>query len=405
MSHASGQLYVYHEELSCGSVPPVYQLFKEGDGFSVYTCKTKSTRNPLYRWFIDGAPCINEFAFSPCSRYLAVVSQDGFLRIYNYNCIELLSLMKSYFGGLLCVCWSPDGKYLITGGEDDLVTVFSFAEKRVVCRGRGHTSWVNVVAFDPYTTIVTDNEAFDMSGSDEELAPSSPPSLNHNLRNQDVTSNLRHVGLRSSTKNLTDSGSSGEPGVTSYRFGSVGQDTVLCLWDLTEEILRPPVVRHRTGTMANDSSLSASGVGAVTMNNVPANHFDDDGSTQQTVSSTTLSSSSSSSLNTKAGMLSLNEESGKDSKTKKKKNEDSKSTVHKTSANTSTKDGDRTCTASSVCPCLNEVPIIEPLTCKRIAHERLTSLIFREDCFVTSCQEGVVYTWARPSRALNGGFC
>lgn len=402
VSHASGQLYVYHEDLPCGTAPPAYQLFKEGDGFSVYTCKTKSTRNPLYRWLIDGTPCINEFAFSPCSRYLAVVSQDGFLRIFNYNCIELLSLMKSYFGGLLCVCWSPDGKYLITGGEDDLVTVWSFVEKRVVCRGRGHTSWVNVVAFDPYTTIVSDGEAFDMSGSDEDLASSSPPMLNHNLRDQELgNSGLRPVSLRSSTKNLTDAGSGGEPGITTYRFGSVGQDTMLCLWDLTEEILRPPVLRHRTSTVTNDSSLSACSIGLVVTNSVVANHCGDDVSNQQTVSST-LSSSSSSSLTNKLGSLSLGDEPvGKDSKSKKK-NKDSKLFVNKTSPMNPSKDSDR---ILPVCPSLNEVPIIEPLTCKKIAHERLTSLIFREDCFVTSCQEGNVYTWARPSRALNGGFC
>uniref|UniRef100_A0A673MND9 Uncharacterized protein n=1 Tax=Sinocyclocheilus rhinocerous TaxID=307959 RepID=A0A673MND9_9TELE len=40
--------------------------------------------------------------------------------------MELQGVMKSYFGGLLCVSWSPDGKYLATGGEDDLVTVWSF---------------------------------------------------------------------------------------------------------------------------------------------------------------------------------------------------------------------------------------------------------------------------------------
>lgn len=182
----------------------------------------------------------------------------------------------------------------------------------------------------------------------------------------------------------------------------------MCLWDLTEEILRPPVVRHRTSTMTNDSSQSAVSVGAVAVsvgavvaNNTTANHCEDDGCTQQTVSST-LSSSSSSSLNTKLGTLSLNDDSGKESKSKKK-NKDSKSSAHKLSINASAKDSDRISIAV-VSPCLTEVPMIEPLTCKRIAHERLTSLIFREDCFVTSCQEGVVYTWARPSRAFNGGF-
>lgn len=66
--------------------------------------------------------------------------------------------MKSYFGGLLCLAWSQDGKYIATGGEDDLVTVFSFAELRVVLRARGHSSWVNCVAFDPWTTLLDDKQ-------------------------------------------------------------------------------------------------------------------------------------------------------------------------------------------------------------------------------------------------------
>ena len=48
------------------------------------------------------------------------------------------------------------------------------------------------------------------------------------------------------------------------------------------------------------------------------------------------------------------------------------------------------------CPKLDEVAMIEPLICKRIANERLTSLVFRHDCFVVATQDGVVYTWARP---------
>ena len=36
-------------------------------------------------------------------------------------------------------------QYIVTGGEDDLVTVYSFHERRVVVRGQGHRSWVTVV--------------------------------------------------------------------------------------------------------------------------------------------------------------------------------------------------------------------------------------------------------------------
>lgn len=59
--------------------------------------------------------------------------------------MELIGAMRSYFGGLLCVAWSPDVKYIVTGGEDDLVSVYSVLERRLVCRGQGHRSWVSQV--------------------------------------------------------------------------------------------------------------------------------------------------------------------------------------------------------------------------------------------------------------------
>ncbi|GJQ76206.1 hypothetical protein Trydic_g1949 [Trypoxylus dichotomus] len=162
-AHASGQLYVYNEELPCGSITPHFQPFKAGDDFTVNTCKTKSTRNPLFRWV------------------LATVSQDGVLRIFQYDSIELLGIARSYFGGLLCVAWSGDGKLIAAGGEDDLVTIWSLEQKRVIARAQGHHSWVSAVAFD----WVLEGESY-------------------------------------------------------YRIGSVGHDTQLCLWELPEEALSPP---------------------------------------------------------------------------------------------------------------------------------------------------------------------
>ena len=39
-------------------------------------------------------------------------------------------------------CFSVDGKYILTGGEDDLVTVWSMEDRKVVAWGEGHNSWV-----------------------------------------------------------------------------------------------------------------------------------------------------------------------------------------------------------------------------------------------------------------------
>lgn len=56
-------------------------------------------------------------------------------------------MFKSYFGGLLCCCWSPDSKYIITGGEDDMISIFDIKNKCIVARGIGHHSYVIITKF------------------------------------------------------------------------------------------------------------------------------------------------------------------------------------------------------------------------------------------------------------------
>ena len=64
--------------------------------------------------------------------------------------------LQSYYGGVSCVCWSPDGRYIAAGGEDDLVSIYGMAERGVVAWGEGHSSWVTQVAFDPwYASVLT----------------------------------------------------------------------------------------------------------------------------------------------------------------------------------------------------------------------------------------------------------
>uniref|UniRef100_A0A2K5HIH3 Uncharacterized protein n=1 Tax=Colobus angolensis palliatus TaxID=336983 RepID=A0A2K5HIH3_COLAP len=291
-SHASGHLYLYNVSHPCASAPPQYSLLKQGEGFSVYAAKSKAPRNPLAKWAVGEGP-LNEFAFSPDGRHLACVSQDGCLRVFHFDSMLLRGLMKSYFGGLLCVCWSPDGRYVVTGGEDDLVTVWSFTEGRVVARGHGHKSWVNAVAFDPYTTRaeeVATAAGADGERSGEEEEEEEPEAAGTGSAGGAPLSPLPKAGS------------------ITYRFGSAGQDTQFCLWDLTEDVLYPgPVPRSRLD---------------------PAKVL-----------------------------------------------------------------------GTALCPRIHEVPLLEPLVCKKIAQERLTVLLFLEDCIITACQEGLICTWARPGKA------
>lgn len=76
---------------------------------------------------------------------------------------------------------------MLTGGQDDLISIWSVVDSAIVARCQGHQSWVTSVAFDPW---------------------------------------------RCDDRN--------------YRFGSVGEDCRLCLWDFNVGMLhRPKAVRCR----------------------------------------------------------------------------------------------------------------------------------------------------------------
>ena len=67
--------------------------------------------------------------------------------------LDSLPGAQVYYGNPTCCAWSADGACVAAGGEDDLVTVFSVAEQRVVAWCEGHTSWVTAVRFDPWCVL------------------------------------------------------------------------------------------------------------------------------------------------------------------------------------------------------------------------------------------------------------
>ncbi|TKY89301.1 hypothetical protein EX895_001832 [Sporisorium graminicola] len=121
-----------------------------GNGLSGKGKETSWSRlNPVSHWAVSKTR-ITDFAFSPDYSHAAIVAEDGILRIADVNSERLLDTFESYFGGFNCVVWSPDGKFVLTGGEDDLVTVWAPREGRIVARCQGHTSFVTGLAWDPW---------------------------------------------------------------------------------------------------------------------------------------------------------------------------------------------------------------------------------------------------------------
>uniref|UniRef100_A0A8C3N512 Uncharacterized protein n=1 Tax=Geospiza parvula TaxID=87175 RepID=A0A8C3N512_GEOPR len=286
----------------------------------------------------------------------------------------LQGMMRSYSGGLLCVCWSPDGRYVVTGGEDDLVTVWSFAEGRVVARGHGHKSWVNAVAFDPFTPPPPPPP--DGQGDGHGDSPEEPPSV-------------------------------------TYRFGSAGQDTQFCLWDLTEDVLelRPPLPRSRPAAAAGQEPPP--GPPPPSVPGLPRS-LSRSNSLPQPGGGPQMSPRVPPVLSVgRFATLTLRDPRGVAEKEHKRYHSlgnisrGGGGNAEKPPAQSGGSRGGSLDTAkvlgTALCPRLHEVPLLEPLVCKKIAQERLTVLLFLEDCIVTACQEGLICTWARPGVSLPGG--
>ncbi len=60
--------------------------------------------------------------------HVAVVSKDGVVSVVNYKEEVVVFACASYFASFTCLAWSADGMYLLTGGQDDLVSLFSVPE-------------------------------------------------------------------------------------------------------------------------------------------------------------------------------------------------------------------------------------------------------------------------------------
>ncbi|KAJ3411775.1 hypothetical protein HDV05_001733 [Chytridiales sp. JEL 0842] len=171
----------------------------DGTNFTVHKPAKASKLNPVSVWSMSKA-AITSLSFSPDCQHVAITSMDGKLQIVDYLSERVTDIYQSYFGSLLCSAWSPDGKFILTGGQDDLVTVFAFRGK-IVARCQGHSSWVTSLAFDAY--------------------------------------------------NCTE---------RSYRFGSVAEDAKLCMWDFSVGSLHRP---KASGTLRRPKGDGDKGTAAV----------------------------------------------------------------------------------------------------------------------------------------------
>ncbi|KAK4635144.1 putative catabolite repression protein creC, partial [Fulvia fulva] len=296
-AHMDGSLVVYDKEKEdVDFVPEESSPVENGNGHtdggngvaaqtnfrvqkSVQSQNQKS--NPVASWRVSNMK-LNDMSFSPDGQLLAVVSDDGSLTILDYIQERVLDVFRSYYGAMLCVTWSPDGRYVLTGGQDDLISIWSLADHALVARCVGHHSWVTDVKFDPW---------------------------------------------RCDERN--------------YRFGSVGDDCRLLLWDFSVGMLGRPKAMRARGSMSSAFPPDGRKQSITTVN-----RFRSDSNLTQTQTGET-------------------EGGGED-------------VAHAVDAKAT-------------------VPVLPPVMNKGIDEHPLCWLGFEESCILTSCKDGHVREWDRPT--------
>jgi len=190
--YSSGKMYLFDTENN-DAVSPSWSVEKKcGKYFTQFVSRSKEGDNPEKKW--DFGTCtISALEYSPCGQRLAVASRNGSCYVLANQDLEdtvsfnFLVEMNSFFGGFLCCSWSPSGRFLAAGGEDDLISVMNIENGRIICRCQGHKSWVSSIAWDSF--IETPRSGIDS------------------------------------------------------RLGSVGQDGIMCFWDLTSDVMFPKRTR------------------------------------------------------------------------------------------------------------------------------------------------------------------
>ncbi|KAI0075272.1 hypothetical protein K474DRAFT_1676500 [Panus rudis PR-1116 ss-1] len=161
VSHADGTILVYDKEREDGIFTPNEPTAPSSTPFDGSPPNTTPVPpggsppgewNPLDSIFVTMPPwhpvttsqAQTDFVFSPDVKYVAAISEDGCLRVIDAIAEQLLCFLL--WGANVCSLVS--GWSIYTGGQDDLVTIYSPWEQRVVARCQGHSSFVSSVAFD-----------------------------------------------------------------------------------------------------------------------------------------------------------------------------------------------------------------------------------------------------------------
>lgn len=149
-AHADGILAVYNVDADDGPAEHRPQSIAQPTTFLTLKSAATTTKSSLVAAYKLSNHPLTSVKFVPGKTSVAVGSSDGYVRVFDLHSEQLSDVIPSVLGGVQVVTFSPDGKYLATGGEDDLVSIYRADSLLPVIRLQGHKARPVSLAFDEF---------------------------------------------------------------------------------------------------------------------------------------------------------------------------------------------------------------------------------------------------------------
>jgi WD40 repeat protein len=91
----------------------------------------------------------DRLAFSPDGRHLVTGGDEHTVKVWDAGTGREIRTLRGHSGDVYCVAVSPDGRWLASAGEDTTVKLWDATGGELLHTLRGHTGLVSSLAFSP----------------------------------------------------------------------------------------------------------------------------------------------------------------------------------------------------------------------------------------------------------------
>ncbi|MEQ8385627.1 MAG: caspase family protein [Coleofasciculus sp. A1-SPW-01] len=101
---------------------------------------------------------VQTVAYSPDGKQIVSGGEDGTLRLWNRQGQPIGQPWQGHQGYVTSVAFSPDSQQIVSGGADGTVKLWNRQGKPIGQPWKGHQSWVTSVAFSPYSQQIVSGD-------------------------------------------------------------------------------------------------------------------------------------------------------------------------------------------------------------------------------------------------------